>query len=121
MSVDFSEYAMIDITVTTAGGIISLEGVEVTVIYNYIGGEVIEETRVTDREGKTGVFKLPVKRAVIGGKRVDFPRRAECSIKISASGYVPLLVRGVHLFPDVTVKSCFDIISSKKEKRAWAY
>jgi len=113
MPVNFSEYAMIEITVTTSGGILPLAEAEVKIIYEYIGGEYFEERKVTDREGKTGVFRFPVRRAVVGGRKVDFPRRAECNIEISADGYVPLVAKRVHLFPGVTVVGSFDVLPLK--------
>jgi hypothetical protein len=118
MPVNFSEYAMIEVNVTTSGGILPLADAKVKIVYEYVGGEYFEETKITDIDGRTGVFRFPVRRAVIGGKRVDFPRRAECNVEISADGYVPLSVKGVHLFPGVTVVGSFDVLLLKSAMQA---
>ena len=107
------EYARIEISVTTAGGILPVRGAQVAVTYNTVPGmrDSGRQIRLTDQEGRAGTFALPVRRAVIGGKTVDFPRRAECDVEIKADGYVDYRARAIHLFPDVTVVSNFDLIS----------
>ena len=107
------ECAMIKITVTTAAGIIPIEGARVSVSYKSIPGSADsgKQSKITNREGQTGVFKIPVRRARIGGRIVDFPRRAECDVEICAEGYVIQRARAVHLFPDVVVSGCFDLIA----------
>lgn len=112
MQNNVSECASIEVSVTTAGGIVPLEGASVTVVYDKLPGicEKACQTQVTDKSGRTGAFKFPIRRAVIGGRSVDLPRRAECNIEICADGYTTLRVRGVHLFPDVTVMSSFDLM-----------
>ena len=107
------EKARIEISVTTAGGILPVSGAEVSVSYFTIPGkcDTKKQTRLTDEEGRAGIFELPVRRAFIGGKAVDFPRRAECDVEIKADGYVDYRARAVHLFPEVTVVSNFDLIS----------
>ena len=106
------EYAKIEISVTTAGGILPVSGAVVAVIYDAFPWmcDYGKQIRLTDQEGKAGVFELPVCRAVIGDRQVDFPRRAECGVEIYAEGYVTFRVRGIHLFPSVTVKSSFDLL-----------
>lgn len=110
-----SENARIEVSVTTAGGILPVSGAEVSVSYNTIPGkcDTKKQIRLTDESGRTGVFELPVRRAVIGGRTVDFPRRAECEVSIKADGYVDYRARAVHLFPEVTVVSCFDLIPKR--------
>lgn len=106
------EYAMIKVSVTTAGGIVPVEKARVRLSYNTIPGinDRGEQMMLTDKGGHTEVFKIPVKRAFVGGKRVDFPRRAECNVEIVAEGFVTLRTRAVHLFPDITVVSSFDLM-----------
>ncbi len=106
------EYAMIKVSVTTAGGIVPVEDARVRLSYNTIPGmnDKGEQIMMTDSCGHTETFKIPVKRAVVGGRRVDFPRRAECNVEIVANGFVTLRVREVHLFPNITVVSSFDLI-----------
>ena len=108
-----SEYAKIEISVTTAGGILPVGGAVVAVTYNTPPGmcDKGKQVKLTDEDGRAGTFELPVRRAVIGGKTVDFPRRAECDVEIKADGYVDYRARSVHLFPEVTVVSNFDLIS----------
>ena len=108
-----SEYAKIEISVTTAGGILPVGGAVVIVTYNTVPGmcDGGKQIRLTDKEGRAGTFELPVYRAVIGGKTVDFPRRAECDVEIKADGYVDYRARSIHLFPEVTVVGNFDLIS----------
>ena len=106
---------MIAPSVCTAAGIVPVEGAEVTVTYTpptFIcdGGTL---TGLTDGKGNAGIFKLPVKRTVIGGRKIDFPRRAECNIEIRAEGFVPLKVRGIHLFPGITVVGRFNLTPQK--------
>ena len=107
-----SEYAMIEVSVTTAGGIVPIKNAEVTVLYNALPGisDSGKQVQLTDACGRAKGFKLPVRRAVIGGVALDFPRRAQCDIEILAEGYVPFRARGVHLFPRITVISSFDLI-----------
>ena len=107
-----SEYAMIKISVTTANGIVPIEGARVSVFYEKVPRSKAPEcqTNKTDASGRTSIFRMPVKRAVIGGKVVDFPRRAECDVEISAEGYITRKVRSVHLFPGITVCGCFDLV-----------
>ena len=106
------EYAMIKVSVTTAGGIVPVENASVRVSYNTIPGirDEGEQIMLTDAKGRTAAFKIPIKRAVIGGRSVDFPRRAECDVEIVAEGFVTLRTRSIHLFPSITVVSSFDII-----------
>ena len=106
------EYARIEISVTTAGGILPVSGAVVSVTYNTFPGmcDARKQIRLTDCEGRAGVFEVPVCRAVIGNRQVDFPRRAECDVEICAEGYVTFRARSVHLFPSVTVVSSFDLI-----------
>ena len=106
------EYAMIKVSVTTAGGIVPVENACVRLSYNTIPGmnDKGEQIMFTDKCGHTETFRVPVKRAVIGGRRVDFPRRSECNIEIIAKGFVTLCTRAVHLFPDITVVSSFDLM-----------
>lgn len=113
MKNEHSEYAKIEISVTTAGGILPVGGATVAVIYNTVPGicDSGRQIRLTDKEGRAGTFELPVRRAIIGGKNVDFPRRAECDVEIKADGYVDYRARAVHLFPEVTVVSNFDLIA----------
>ena len=108
-----SEYARIEISVTTAGGILPVSGAVVAVTYNTLPWmcDSGSQIRLTDEDGRAGTFELPVRRAVIGGKTVDFPRRSECDVEIKADGFVDFRARAVHLFPDVTVVSNFDLIS----------
>lgn len=112
MQISTSEYAMIEISVTTACGIVPIEGACVTVSYNTVPGinDNGQKIMITDKNGRTDVFKIPIKRAVVGGRQVDFPRRAECNVEIRADGYVTLRVRAVHLFPNITVVSSFDLM-----------
>ena len=107
------ECAMIKITVTTASGIIPIEGARVSVSYKSIPGRVDagNQSKLTDGDGHTGIFKIPVKRVQIGTRVVDFPRRAECDVEICAEGYVTQRARAVHLFPGITVSGCFDLIA----------
>ena len=111
------EYAMIKVSVTTAGGIIPIENAKVRLSYNTIPGvnDSGEQLKLTDHGGNTEIFKIPIKRAVIGGRRVDFPRRAECNVEIVANGFVTLRTRAIHLFPDVTVMSSFDLMPMSKK------
>lgn len=115
MSEKHIEKAKIEISVVTAGGVLPVEGAKVSVAYRTLPGMCNGgiQTRVTDENGKAGIFELPVRRAVIGGKRVDFPRRAECDVEIIADGYISYRARSVHLFPDVTVVCTFDLLSKK--------
>ena len=114
MQTNILEYAMIKVSVTTASGIVPIEGATVTVSYDKIPGmkEAEKQIMITDAGGCTGTFKIPIKRAMIGGRRVDFPRRAECNVEVKADGYVTTRARSVHLFPEVTVMSSFDLIQS---------
>ena len=107
------EFAMIKVTVTTASGILPIEGARVSVSYKAIPGSADsgKQSKITDGEGHTEVFKIPVKRARIGERLVDFPRRAECDVEICADGYVLRRARAVHLFPGITVSGCFDLIA----------
>ena len=115
MSEKYNEKAKIEVSVVTAGGILPVEGARVSVAYKTIPGmhDGGIQTRLTDENGKAGVFELPVRRAVIGGKKVDFPRRAECDVEIVADGYVSYRARAIHLFPEVTVMCTFDLLSKK--------
>lgn len=114
MLTNTSEYAMIKISVTTTSGAVPIAGATVTVSYNTVPGMNAIEKQImkTDKNGNTEIFKMPIKRAIIGDRRVDFPRRAECNVEIKAEGYVTTRARAVHLFPDVTVMSSFDLIPS---------
>ena len=114
MQINASEYAMIKVSVTTASGIVPIDKARVTVSYNTLPGaeDKGEQVMMTDRFGRTGIFKIPIKRAIIGGRRVDFPRRAECNVEIKAEGFITFRARAVHLFPDITVLSSFDLIPS---------
>ena len=114
MQMSTSEYAMIKISVTTASGIVPIDGACVTVSYNTLPGlkDKGEQVMLTDKCGRTGIFKIPIKRAIIGGRRVDFPKRAECNVEIKADGFVTLRARSVHLFPDITVIGSFDLMPS---------
>ena len=114
MLINASEYAMIKVSVTTASGIVPIEGACVKVSYKTVPdvGEKCEQFMLTNELGRTGIFKIPIKRAVIGGRMVDFPRRAECNVEIKAEGFVTLKARSVHLFPDITVISSFDLMPS---------
>ena len=116
MSEKYNEKAKIEVSVVTAGGILPVSGANVVVTYKTLPGmhDGGIQTRVTDENGKAGIFELPVRRAVIGGKRVDFPRRAECDVEITAEGYVSYRARSVHLFPGVTVMCTFDLLPKKK-------
>lgn len=107
------EFAMIKITVTTASGILPVDGAIVSVSYKPIPGSADsgKQFKFTNGEGHTDVFKIPVKRACIGGRTIDFPRRAECDVEICADGYVTRRARAVHLFPGITVSGCFDLIA----------
>ncbi len=114
MLTNTSEYAMIKISVTTTSGAVPISDATVTVSYNTVPGmtKVEEEVMKTDKNGNTGIFRIPIKRAIIGGRQVDFPRRAECNVEIKAEGYVTTRAKSVHLFPDVTVISSFDLVPS---------
>lgn len=110
------EYAMIKISVTTAGGVVPIDGATVIVSYKTFPGlcDCGKQTKHTDASGEAGVFRVPIKRAIVGGRSVDFPRRAECDVEIHADGYVKLKARSVHLFPDITVVSSFDLLPLNK-------
>ena len=112
MSENMCEYAMVEINVTTACGIVPVEDAEITVFYKTVPGNetIAYKTQKTDKSGKTEIVRLPVKRVVLGDKKVDFPRRAECDIEVVANGYVRFCTRGVHLFPGVVVVCSFDLM-----------
>lgn len=109
------EYAMIKVSVTTAGGVLPVSGAMVIVSYKTFPGlcDCGKQTKHTDEKGEAGVFKVPIKRAMIGGKQVDFPRRAECDVEIRADGYVAFKARSIHLFPEITVMSSFNLLPLK--------
>ena len=95
MNSEAIEYAMIKISVTTAGGIVPINGATVVVSYKTFPGlcDCGKQTKHTNSKGEVGIFRIPVKRAVVGGRVVDFPRRAECDIEIRADGYVAFKAR----------------------------
>ena len=112
MTSSISKCAMIEISVTTAGGVVPIEGAAVTVTYNVIPGlnENASQTLYTNKNGRTEVFKLPIKCVMLGGRWVDLPRHAECNVEICAQGYTTLRVRGVRVFSNITVVSSFDLL-----------
>ena len=109
------EYAMIKVSVTTAGGVLPVAGAMVTVSYKTFPGlcDCGKQTKHTDAKGESGVFRVPIKRATIGGRQVDFPRRAECDVEIRADGYVAFKARSIQLFPEITVMSSFNLLPLK--------
>lgn len=109
------EYAMIKISVTTAGGIVPIDGATVIVSYKTFPGlcDCGKQTKHTDANGEAGVFRIPIKRALVGNRCVDFPRRAECDVEVRAEGYVIFKARSVQLFPEITVVSSFDLLPLK--------
>jgi hypothetical protein len=107
-----TEHAMIKISVTTAGGIVPIDGATVIVSYKTFPGlcDCGKQTKHTDSNGEAGVFRIPIKRAFVGNRRVDFPCRAECDVEVIAEGYVIFKARSVQLFPEITVVSSFDLL-----------
>ena len=112
MLTNTNEYAKIKISVTTTSGAVPIKGAMVTVFYHKVPGmnELEKQTLTTNEKGYTEIFNIPIKRAIIGGRQVDFPRRAECDVEIVADGYVTSRAKAIHLFPDVTVISSFDLL-----------
>ena len=113
-----AEYAMLDVRVTTAGGIIPVSRAEVTVSYNGPPGNSEKETvgDITDENGRTGTFFMYTRRAKIGNRYVNLPRYAKCDVLIGAEGYVPLKVREIPIFPGITVVRNFDLIAQKNNE-----
>ena len=112
-----SEYAMLDVRVTTAGGLIPINRAMVTVTYSGPPGGSEKETvaDVTDENGKTGTFFMYTRRAKIGNRFVNLPRYAKCDVAISAEGFVPLKVREIPIFPGITVVRNFDLIATQNK------
>ena len=94
------EYAMIKISVTTAGGIVPIDGATVIVSYKTFPGlcDCGKQTKHTDANGEAGVFRIPIKRALVGNRCVDFPRRAECDVEVRAEGYAKLTKSTLHRY-----------------------
>ena len=110
-----AEYAMLDVRVTTACGVVPVGRAAVTVSYNGPPGCSEKESisDVTDENGKTGTFFMYTRRAKIGNRFVNLPRYAKCDVLINAEGYVPLKVREIPIFPGITVIRNFDLIAKK--------
>ncbi|MCI6501656.1 MAG: hypothetical protein MSA49_00225 [Clostridia bacterium] len=107
--------AMIEITVTTAQGTVPLSGAQV--VFSYDGtpdegassGYRHEILCLTDAEGRAGPVKLKMRRALIGQRYIDFPRNAGCDVRVVVPGYVKTSVRGIPIFPWITVKRSIDV------------
>lgn len=110
---DKKEYAMLDVTVTTACGAIPINNASVTVSYSGPPGNSEKETvgDVTDKNGKTGTFFMYTRRAKIGNRYVNLPRYAKCDVAIRADGYIPLKVREIPIYPGITAVRTFDLIA----------
>ena len=107
-----SDFAMIEVYVTTSLGVVPIEGARVTVTYNGLpdGKGAQSETHVTDARGYAEPFKMRTKRVRIRDRFVDFPKHCGCNVSISADGYVLTSARNVPIFPSITVKRGFDLI-----------
>ena len=115
-----SDFAMIEVYVTTSLGVVPIEGARVTVTYDGLpdGKGAQSETHVTDARGYAEPFKMRTKRVKIRDRFVDFPKHIGCNVSISADGYVLMSARNVPIFPNVTVKRGFDLIPTRLKNDA---
>ena len=115
-----SDFAMIEVYVTTALGVVPIEGARVTVSYEGLpdgkGAQV--ETHVTDAHGYAEPFRMRTKRVKVRDRFVDFPKNHGCNVSISADGYVLTSAKNIPIFPSITVKRGFDLIPSKLKNDA---
>ena len=115
-----SDFAMIEVYVTTSLGVVPIEGARVTVTYDGLpdgkGAQV--ETHITDARGYAEPFKMRTKRVKIRDRFVDFPKNHGCNVSISAEGYVLTSAKNVPIFPCVTVKRGFDLIPKQLKNDA---
>lgn len=109
------EYAMLTVTVTTDCGLSPICNACVAVSHNGPPGssEKTTTSSVTDENGKTKTFYMYTKRAKIGNRYINLPRYSKCDVQINATGYVPLKIRELPIFPGITVVRSFDLIPMK--------
>ena len=109
-----SDYAMIEVYVTTCSGVVPIEGAKVTVTYEGLpdGKGAQNETHVTDEKGRAEPFRMRTKRVKIRDRFVDFPKHRGCNVSVSADGYVLTSAKNVPIFPSITVRRSFDLIPS---------
>ena len=107
-----SDYAMIEVYVTTCFGIVPIEGASVTVTYEGLpdGKGAQRETHLTDACGRAEPFVMRTRRVRRGDRWVDFPKNHGCNVSVSADGYVLTSAKNIPIFPAITVRRSFDLL-----------
>ena len=107
-----SEYAMIEVFVTTCCGVVPIEGAKVTVTYEGLpGGKGAQnETHITDKNGRAEPFRMRTRRVKIRDRFVDFPKNHGCNVSVCADGYVLSSAKNIPIFSNITVRRSFDLI-----------
>ena len=115
-----TDFAIIEIYVTTSLGVVPIKGARVTVTYDGLpGGKGAQtETHITDARGYAEPFKMRTKRVKIRERFVDFPKNHGCNVSIAAEGYVLTSAKNVPIFGGVTVKRGFDLIPMQLKSEA---
>ena len=120
MAQNFSEYAMLEVFVTTCYGVVPVEGAKVTITYEGLpdGKGAQNETHITDENGKAEPFRMRARQVKVRDRLVDFPKNKGCNVVVSADGYVISSAKNIPIFPNIVVRRSFDLIPQSIKNQA---
>ncbi|GAA0181628.1 peptidoglycan-binding domain-containing protein [Clostridium sediminicola] len=92
---------------------VPIEGANITIIQDKLASRQVEKTANTDSSGATQEFELVTPSIDNSMKPSDKLPYSLCDIKVEAKDYVPLIVKGCQIYPNVlAVQECKLVPSS---------